>query len=133
MRRITIHYVIGYALGFVLCFVGLTVLVAVLWKAWPDVSGSYDVFSALEAYLWAEEFDFGFGVRLKLMHLTVMAAAALVLGVFVLAFSRQALYEGERVLLQCPFCKNQWKASRARGWSTCPHCNQLVQPTVVKD
>jgi hypothetical protein len=132
MRRITIHYITGYALGFALCFVGLTVLIAVLWMAWPNVSASYDVFSALETYLWTKEFDIGFGVGLKLMHLTMMGAAALALGIFVLAFSRQVLYEGENILLQCPFCKNQWKASRARGWGKCPHCNQLVQPIVVK-
>jgi len=134
MRRIIRRKKSGYALGFALCFIGLIVLFAVLWKAWPNVSASDDVFSALESYLWTKEFDFGFGVRLKLMHLTMMGTAALVLGIFVLAFSRQvfSVYTGENVLLQCPFCKNHWKASRGRGLAECPHCRQFVQPTVVK-
>ena len=132
MKKITIHYITGYALAFALCFIGLTVLIAVLWTAWPNVSASHDILSALEAYLWTEEFNFGFGIKLNLMHLTIMGAAALVLGIIMLAFSRQILYAGDNVLLQCPFCKNQWKASRARGWAKCPHCNQLIQPIVVK-
>jgi len=53
------------------------------------VSASYDVFSALASYLWTKQFDFGFGVRLKLMHLTIMGAATLVLGMIILTFSRQ--------------------------------------------
>ncbi len=98
------------------------------------MSASHDVFSALEPYLWANEFDFGFGVGLKLMHLTVIGAATLVLGIFVLAFSRQvfSVYAGENVLLQCPFCKNYWKASRGRGLAECPRCRQFVEPRVVK-
>lgn len=132
MRRIATHYITGYALGFALCLVGLTMLVAILWRAWPNVSTSHSVFPALEQYLWTKDFDFGFGVRLKLMHLTIMGAAALAFGIFVLAFSRKVFYVGKNVLLQCPFCKNQWKASRARGWGTCPYCNQMVQPKVVK-
>jgi hypothetical protein len=134
MRRIIRRKKSGYALGFALCFIGLIVLFAVLWKALTNVSASDDVFSALESYLWTKEFDFGFGVRLRLMHLTMMGAVALVLGIFVLAFSRQvfSVYAGENVLLQCPFCKNHWKASRGRGLAECPHCRQFVQPTVVK-
>jgi len=97
------------------------------------VSTSDGVFPALEQYLWTKEFDLGFGAKLKLMHLTMMGAAALVFGTFVLAFSRKVLYVRENVLLQCPFCRNKWKASRARGWGTCPYCNRMVQPTVVKN
>jgi len=134
MKRIIRRKRSGYALGFALCFIGLIVLVAVLWKAWPSVSASHDGFSALESYLWANKFDFGLGVRLNLMHLTIMGAAALVLGIFVLVFSRQvfAVYAGENVLLQCPFCKNYWKATRGRGLAECPHCRQFVEPRVVR-
>ena len=131
MKRITIHYVTHYVLGFALCLVGLTVLLAVLWKAWPNVFASQDVLSALEVYLWANEFDFGF-YRLKLMHLVMMGAGAIVFGVLVLAVRRQVFYAGEHVLLQCPFCKNQWKVSRAKAQVECPHCLQFVQPTLVK-
>ena len=133
MRKITTRYIAGYALGFALCLAGLTLLFAILWRAWPNVSTSHSVLSALEEYLWTKEFDLGFGAKLKLMHLTMMGAAALVFGTFVLAFSRKVLYVRENTLLQCPFCKNQWKASRARGWGKCPYCNRMVQPTVAKN
>ncbi len=132
MRKITTRYIAGFALGLALCFAGLTLLVAVLWKALPNVSTSQGALSALAEYLWTKEFDLGFDVKLKLMHLIMVGATALVSGIFVLTFSRKVFYVGENVLLQCPFCKNQWKASRARGYGKCPYCNQMVQPTVVK-
>jgi len=133
MRKITTRYITGYALGFALCLVGLVVLVAILWSAWPNVSTSNGVFPALEQYLWTKELDLGLGVKLKFMHLTMMGTAALVLGIFVLAFSRKVLYVGENVLLQCPFCKNQWKASRAKGWGKCPYCDHMIHPTAVEN
>ncbi|MDH5734281.1 MAG: zinc-ribbon domain-containing protein [Candidatus Bathyarchaeota archaeon] len=133
MRKITTRYITGYALGFALCLAGLTVLVAILWSAWPNVSISNGVFPALEQYLWTKEFDIGLGVKLKLMHYTITGTAVLVLGIFVLVFSRKVLYVEENVLLQCPFCKNQWKASRAKGWGKCPYCNHTVHPTAVEN
>lgn len=133
MRKITTRYTTGYALGFALCFVGLTALVAILWSAWPNVSTSNGVFHALEQYLWTKEFEIGLGIRLKLVHLTMMGTATLVLGIFVLVFSQKVLYVEENVFLQCPFCKNQWKASRAKGWGKCPYCNHTVQPTTVRN
>jgi len=133
MKRIIRRKKSGYALGFILCFVGLIVLFAVLWEAWPNVSNSPDVFSALWSYLLTKQFDFGVGVSLKLIDLTIIGGAVLVLGIFVLALSRKVFsVSGENVLLKCPYCKNHWKASRASGYAECPHCRQFVQPTVKK-
>ena len=134
MRRIIRRKKSGYALGFTLFFIGLIALFAVLWESWPNVSASDEVFSALESYLWANQFEFGLGVRLKLMHLTILGAATLALGIFVLAFSRQvfSVYSGENVLLQCSFCMNRWKANRGKGLAECPHCHQFVEQRVVK-
>jgi len=134
MKRVIRRKKSGYALGFSLFSIGLIVLFAVLWSAWPNVSASYDVFSALRSYLWSEQLDFGVGVGLKLMHLTIMGAAALVSGIVVLALSRQifSVYAGEHVLMKCPFCKNHWKARRASGFAECPHCRQFVEPTEIK-
>ena len=123
----------GYVLGFALCFVGLTLLVAILWRAWPNAFTSNGVFPTIEEYLWKKELDLGFGVKLKLMHFALMGAATSVLGIFVLAFSQKVLFVAENVLLQCPFCKNQWKASRAKGCGRCPYCNRMVQSIVVKN
>ncbi len=134
MRRVIRRKKSGYVLGFILFSIGLILLFAVLWKAWPNMSASNDAFSALWSYLWSEQLDFGLGVRLRLMHLAIVGAAALVLGIVVLALSRQifSVYAGENVLLQCPFCKNHWKASRGRGFAECPHCRQFVEPMEVK-
>ncbi len=133
IRRIIRRKKSGYAIGFTLCLIGLIFLSAVLWKAWPNVSASHDVFSALESYLWTKQFDFGFGIGLKLMHLAIMGAAALFSGIFVLALSRQVFFvSGENVLLKCPYCKNNWKARRAKGFAECPYCRQFVQPAVMR-
>jgi len=134
MKRIIRRKKSGYALGFTLCFIGLIVLFAVLWNAWPNVSDSPDVFSALGSYLLTKQVGFGGGVSLKLIDLTIIGAAVLALGIFVLALSRQifSVSAGENVLLKCPYCKNHWKTSRASGYAECPHCRQFVQPTVKK-
>jgi hypothetical protein len=133
MKKIIRRKKSGYALGFTLCFIGLIVLFTVLWEAWHNVSNSSDVFSALESYLWTKQIDLG-GVSLKLMHLTIISAAVLVLGIFILALSRQvfSVSAEENILLKCPYCKNHWKASRASGYVECPHCRQFIQPTVKK-
>jgi len=133
MKRIIRRKKSGYALGFTLCFIGLIVLFAVLWEAWPNISNSPDVFSALGSYLWTKQFDFG-GVSLKMIDLTIIGVAVLALGIFILALSRQVFSVSveENVLLKCPYCKNHWKASRASGYAECPHCRQFVQPTVKK-
>jgi hypothetical protein len=135
MRRIIRRKKSGYALGFTLFFIGSIALSAVLWKAWSNVSTSDDMFSDLGAYLWADHFESGLGVRLKLMHLTMLGAATLALGIFVLVFSRQvfSVYSGENVLLQCSFCKNRWKANRGKGLAECPHCHQFAEQRVVKN
>ncbi|UCG44890.1 MAG: hypothetical protein JSV58_05730 [Candidatus Bathyarchaeota archaeon] len=132
MKKIATYHMAGYALGFAFVLVGLTMLIAIFWQAWPSVSTSRPIFPALEQYLWINDFDFGLGVRLKLMHLAIVGAAASVFGIVILGLSQKVFYVGKKVLLECPFCKNQWKASRARVWSTCPYCNQRVQPKAVK-
>ncbi len=131
MTRITVYNVVGYALGLGLSTVGAILLVVALWNAWPDVVGSADVFAALEAQLWAEEFDFGIGVRFKLMEVTILGTALLALGIFVTVLSRQVFHAGKYIFLKCPFCKNRWKATRARTWAKCPHCNKFIQPRIA--
>jgi hypothetical protein len=134
MRRIIRRKKSGYALGFVLFSTGLIVLFAVLWKSWPNVSASDNALSALELYLWTEQFNFIPGVTFKLVYVTAMGVFFLAFGLVVLAFSRQvfSVTGDESVLLRCPYCKNNWKANRAKAWAECPHCRQFIRPTVVK-
>jgi uncharacterized membrane protein len=131
MTRITVYNVVGYALGLGLSIVGAILLIVALWNAWPDVVGSDDIFAALAAQLWTEEFNFGFGFGFKLMEVTILGAALLVLGIFVTVLSRQVFHAGKYIFLKCPFCKNRWKATRARTWAKCPHCNKFIQPIIV--
>lgn len=132
MRRIIRRKRSGYALGFALCLIGIMVLIVVLWNAWPNVSASQDIFSALRSYLWTEQLDLGFGVSLKLIYLTIAGAATFFSGIVILALSRQVFFvSSEGVLLHCPYCKNHWKATRAKGFAECPYCRQFIQPTAT--
>ena len=131
MTKITVYNVVSYALGLGLSIVGSILLIVALWSAWPDVANSDDIFAALQAQLWTEELDSGLGVRFKLMEVTILGTALLVLGIFVTVLSRQVFHAGKYIFLKCPFCKNRWKATRARTWAKCPHCNRFIQPIIV--
>jgi hypothetical protein len=133
MRRVIRTKHSGQVLGSVLCLVGFVAFFTVFWKAWPDVSTSQNIFSSLWSYILTEEINIASLVRLRLTYLTIMGMIFLSLGILVLALSRQIFYlSGGSVLLKCTYCKNQWRASRAKGWAECPHCRQFIQPEVVK-
>jgi hypothetical protein len=113
--------------------VGFGILLAVFWKAWSRVSASSDALSSLWSYILTAQVDIASAVTMKLSYLSIMGTIFLVLGIVIIAFSRQIFYlSGESVLLQCPYCKNQWRTSRAKGWAECPHCRQFIKPEVAK-
>ena len=123
----------GQALGIVLCLMGGGALFSVLLKAWPTVSNSPNVLSALWTYILTEQINVTQAVVLRLTYLSSIGATLLVLGIIVIAFSQQVFYlTGESVWLECPYCKNYWRARRAVGWAKCPHCQQFIQPQVRK-
>jgi len=133
MRIIVRRKLSGHVFGVVLCLVGFGVLLMIFWKAWPTVSASSNVFSSLSSYILTEEVDLASIGTLKLIYLSVLGAVFLFLGMFVLVFSRKIIYlSGESVSLQCPYCKNHWKARRAMGWAECPFCRKFIQPLVKK-
>jgi len=133
MRRIIRRQLSSHVLGILLCLVGLGILLAVFWKAWTNVSASSDVLSSMWSYILTAQVNIASGITVRLSYLSIMGAVFLILGVVIIAFSRQIFYlSGESVLLQCPYCKNQWRTSRAKGWAECPHCRQFVQPQVTK-
>jgi hypothetical protein len=133
MRRIIRRKLSGQVLGALLFIVGLGVLLAVLMKAWIGVSASPNLLSALWAYILTEQVSIASLVVLKLVYVTIMGSVFLVMGIVVLGFSRQIFYvSGESVWLQCPYCKNSWRARRAVGWAECPHCRKFLQPQVKK-
>jgi len=133
MRRIIRRKPSGQVMGALLLIVGLGLLLAVLMKAWSGVSASPNFLSALWAYILSEQVNVASLVVLKLIYVTIMGAVFFVFGIVVLGFSRQIFYvSGESVWLQCPYCKNRWRARRAMGWAECPHCRKFLQPQVKK-
>jgi len=133
MRRVIRRKLSGQVLGALLFIVGLGIFFAVFLKAWSSVSASQNFLSAMWEYILTEEVNVASLVTLKLSYVSVMAVVFLVLGIVVLGFSRQIFYvSSESVWLQCPYCKNSWRARRAVGWAECPHCRKFVQPQVKK-
>jgi len=133
MRRILRREKSGYSLGIIFCLIGLSLMAFVLWKAWLHVSGSQHSLSDLWSYLWTEQLDFPLGVAFKLIYFTVLGIAIFFTGTVMLTLSQKWFtLPGETVLLTCPYCKNHWRTSRAKGWAECPHCRQFIQPQVTK-
>jgi len=133
MRQIIRRKPSGQVLGVLLCLVGLGILLVVFWKAWPSVSASSNFLSALGSYILTEQISITSFATLKLTYLTIMATIFLVLGIVAIGFSRQIFYlSGESVSLQCPYCKNSWRARRAMAWAECPYCRKFIQPQATK-
>jgi len=123
----------GQALGAALCLMGSIALILVFWKAWPNASSSSSVLSALWTQISSQQVSLGSIVTLKLIYITIAGTVFLISGLVVLALSRQIFYVSrESTLLQCPYCKNQWKARRAMGWAECPFCRKFINPQTVK-
>jgi hypothetical protein len=132
MRQIIRTKRSGQILGCILCLLGFLALLVVFWKAWPNLSGSSDVLSSLWSQVLHEEIRVGSMLTLKLIYITVGGSGLLILGMLVLALSRQIFYVSAQTTLQCPYCRNQWTARRAMGWAECPFCRKFIQPHVVK-
>jgi len=123
----------GYILGLILCLIGLILLAVALWKLWPHVSVSQNALTELWSYLWKEQLELALGIELRLIYLTVLGILMFFSGAVMVALSQKWFtLSGEAILLTCPYCKNQWKTSRAKGWAECPHCRQFIQPQVAK-
>jgi len=133
MKRILRRQKSGYALALILCLIGLTALIVTLWKTWREVSSAQDPASTFWTLLWTQKLDFILGIEFKLGYFIILGAVSIIAGVIIWILSRQWLFiPGETVLFQCPFCKKHWKAIRDKGLVHCPHCRQLVHPTMVE-
>jgi len=125
---------LGYVLGATLCFIGLAILFVVVWKAWPKLYSNADPVSTFCVFLWEEPLILIPGVEFKPAYFIILAAATLIAGVAVLAFSRQKFFlPGKTMKLQCSFCKKKWRASYDRGQVMCPHCHHLVHPKMIEE
>ncbi len=136
----------GYALGILLCLIGVIMLGLVLWKLWQaEVFTSPDVSSALSTELWA---DNAFGLGLKLVHYCFVGVILILVGCGILVARREKIQVVEEVtaLLECPRCKNRWEEPlakeqlRSMGYPQvrtlsrrkCSNCGKFIRPKIVK-
>jgi len=134
MKRVLRRQKSGYALSFLLWFFGVGALFWIFWKTWPDISTTNNPVSVFWQSLWNETFDFIPGVEFKLVYPLVFASAMLVAGFIVFSLSRKwFMLGGKNSLLQCPWCRKRWRTSPDKALVLCPHCRQLVHPTLVDE
>ena len=138
----------GYALGLLLCIIGGILLLVLVWKWWDtEVFADPDPLSALSASFLAEYPDIALGIGLKLIHYTILGAVLLVAGSAILVARRERVTVTEEVtvLLECPYCKNQWRESmskthlesigypqvRTLSRHKCSKCAKFIRPKIV--
>lgn len=133
MRTIVRRKLSGHILGIILFLFGFGVLFLIVWRAWPSVSGSSNILSALWSHILTEYVELALIGTLRLAYIGIIGVIFLFLGILALVFSRQIFHlSSGPVLLKCSYCGNHWNARRGMGWAECPHCRKFVQPRVVK-
>jgi hypothetical protein len=104
-----------------------------VWETWPQVSASENPFSTFIDLLWSEKLDFVPFLDFKLLYLFILGDLMLISGVVTWVLSRQwLLLPEETVWYSCPFCKKKWRATGDKALVHCPHCRQLVHPTLTE-
>ncbi len=149
MRRTILKKKPGYTIALALCIIGVLMLLIVVWKTWEDgVYRSADVLSALNTSLFAATHsDIALGIGLQLIHYTILGFVLVIGGVAILVGRRERVTVVEEVsaLLECPFCKNQWRESlskahlesmgypRVRTLSRrkCSNCAKFMRPKII--
>ena len=149
MRMIILKKKMGYALGLLLCIIGIAILLVVLWNLYQ--AQALTSLSAVSEQLLEEGFSvFGTEIEivgLKLIHYTVSGVVLLVVGGVILTARRERIpvVEEANVLLECPYCNNQWRESMSRthlesmGYPQvrtlsrhkCPKCGKFIRPKIV--
>lgn len=133
MKKILRKQKSAYALSLILCLTGMAAFLTALWKTWPQITSAENPLSAFLSLLWTEKLDFIHGLEFKLVYLFILGDVMIVSGVIIWALSRQwLLIPGKTVWFQCPFCKKKWRSSGDKALVHCPHCRQLVHPTMVE-
>lgn len=122
-----------YALSIVLSLLGVTFIAFTIWKTWSTVSSANDPLSTFVTLLGTERFGLIPGFEFELIYLFALGDAMLISGVVLAVLSVQWLYvPGKVVWFRCPFCHKDWKSSGDKALVHCPHCRQLVHPTLVE-
>lgn len=148
MRMTILKKKTGYALGLLLCIVGVIMLLVLVWKWWDiGVFTSSDMLATLTASLWSEYSDIALGIGLKPIHYAIAGIVLLIIGVVILVARREKITVTEEVtiLLECPYCKNQWRESMSKthlesmGYPNvktisrrkCSKCAKFIRPKIV--
>ncbi len=122
-------------------------LLIVLWKTWEDgVYSSSDIISTLNTSLFNTTLGIG-PLELQLIHYTILGFALLIGGVAILVGRRERVSVVEEVpaVLECPFCKNQWREPlskahlesmgypkvRTLSRRKCSSCAKFMRPKIV--
>ena len=135
----------GYGLGLSLCIIGIILLLVVVWKLWDvGVFASADVLSELTASFTEVSLWLG----LALGYYIIIGIVLLGIGSAILLLRREkvAVTEGVTVVLECPFCKHQWRESmsksqlKAMGYPEvrtlsrrkCAKCAKFIRPKIKR-
>ena len=138
----------GYALGLLLCIIGVILLLVLVWKWWDTgVFSSSNILSAISESFWKNYSDISLGIGLKLIYYLILGVVFLVAGSAILVVRREKITVTEEVsvLLECPHCKNQWRESmskpqlesmgypqvRTLARHKCPKCAKFIRPKIV--
>ena len=147
MRRTILKKKPGYTIALALCIIGALMLLIVLWKTWEDgVYSSSDIISTLNTSLFNTTLRIG-PLELQLIHYTILGFALLIGGVAILVGRRERVSVVEEVpaVLECPFCKNQWREPlskahlesmgypkvRTLSRRKCSSCAKFMRPKIV--
>jgi len=133
MRKILRTQKSAHILSVILCLLGIVAISFAIWKTWPQASVAENPFSTFFDLLWSEKLDLIPGLEFTLIYLFIFGDAMLIAGVGVWVLSRQWLLLPEKtVWYRCPFCKKKWESTEDKALVHCPHCRQLVHPTLTE-
>jgi hypothetical protein len=149
MRRTILKKKPGYTIALALCIIGALMLLIVIWKTWEDgVYSDPNIISAFSNSLFATTHsDISLGIGLQLIHYIILGFVLLIGGVAILVGRRERVTVVEEVpaVLECPFCKNQWRESlskahlesmgypkvRTLSRRKCSSCAKFMRPKIV--
>jgi ABC-type multidrug transport system fused ATPase/permease subunit len=142
-QKIWIRKGADYTVGVILTFIGVLVLLFVLWW-WVTWNPPFPDLLTAEPSLFGIELP----IALTLMHYTIAGFVFLLVGSVVWAAKRKGvpLVEQETVLLYCPSCKANWQEpmakaqlqsmgypkTRSLSGRKCPECAKFIRPKILK-
>jgi len=133
MRKILRTQRSAHVLSMILCLLGIVAIAFAVWETWPQVSVAENPLSTFFGLLWSERLGLVPGLEFALIYLFIFADFMLIVGVATWVLSKQwVLLPGKTGWYRCPFCKKKWESMEDKALVHCPHCRQLVHPTLTE-